>query len=156
MIILKRILVPTDFGEAADAALRYGQTLAERFGADLHVLHVVDNPFLQARFADSAAVEASARHQLAHRVATAAASGCHAQAVVRKFDSAEDAIVAYARSEAIDLIVMGTHAREGAVHLLMGSIAERVVRVASCPVLVVRHPESEVVTATEAPASVPA
>ena len=55
------------------------------------------------------------------------------------------AIVDYARREQIDLIVMGTHGRGGVAHLLMGSVAERVVRTAPCPVLTVRHPEHEFV-----------
>jgi nucleotide-binding universal stress UspA family protein len=54
-------------------------------------------------------------------------------------------IVEYARQEGIDLIVTGTHGRGGVAHLLMGSVAERVVRTAPCPVLTVRHPEHEFV-----------
>ena len=55
-------------------------------------------------------------------------------------------IVAYAREKDIDLIVVGTHGRGLAAHLLMGSVAERVVRTAPCPVLTVRHPQREFVT----------
>jgi nucleotide-binding universal stress UspA family protein len=156
MIVLKNILVPTDFGAAAEAALRYGRTLAETFRADLHVLHVLDNTFLQARFADPATTEASARHRLANLVGAPDGQCVGTHAVIRKFDSPENAILSYARSASIDLIVMGTHGREGAVHVLMGSVAERVVRTAPCPVLVVRHAERDFITATEAPARVPA
>ena len=153
MIVLKNILVPTDFGAAAESALRYGRTLARKFGADLHVLHVLDAVFLQARFADPATIEAAARKELTDRVAADEQWCDHTHAVIKKFESPSDAIVRYAKAAAIDLIVMGTHGRNGAEHLLMGSVAERVVRTAPCPVLTVRHPEREFITDTEVSAS---
>ena len=58
---------------------------------------------------------------------------------------AAETIVQYARDHAVDLIVMGTHGRRALAHVLMGSVAERVVRMAPCPVLTVRHPEREFV-----------
>jgi len=73
-------------------------------------------------------------------------SGPHAKAVVMTAASPAFAIIDYAKENAIDLIVMGTHGRGALAHLLMGSVAERVVRLASCPVLTVRHPEREFVT----------
>jgi nucleotide-binding universal stress UspA family protein len=149
VIILKNILVPTDFEAAADAALRYGRTLAATFGADLHVLHVEDASLFQARFADPTALEAAGRHQLGERAATDQQHRYQTHAVVRKFDSPTEAIVGYAREAAIDLIVMGTHGRSGAGRLLMGSVAEHVVRSAPCPVLTVRHPEREFITDTD-------
>jgi nucleotide-binding universal stress UspA family protein len=146
MIILKHILVPTDFEGPAEAALRYGRTLAETFGADLHVLHVADTALFQARFADPAALEATARRQLGERTAVDAQQRYTTHAVLETLDSPTDAIVKYARAAAIDLIVMGTHGRRGADRLLMGSVAERVVRLAPCPVLTVRHPERDFIT----------
>jgi nucleotide-binding universal stress UspA family protein len=137
MIVPNNILVPTDFGEAAEAALRYGRTLAATFGADLHVLHVMDNGFLQARFANPATLEAVARQELQDRTAPDEARRFHTHAVLEKLDPPLDAITSYAKSAGIDLIVMGTHGREGAAHALMGSVAERVVRTAPCPVLVI-------------------
>jgi nucleotide-binding universal stress UspA family protein len=137
MIVLKNILVPTDFGDAAEAALRYGRTLAATFGADLHVLHVMDNGFLQARFADPATLEAVAWQELGDRTAPDAFRRFHTHAVLEKLEPPLAAITSYARSANIDLIVMGTHGREGAAHALIGSLAERVVRTATCPVLVV-------------------
>ena len=71
----------------------------------------------------------------------------HAVPVIRKSDAPADEIVKYAQEENIDLIVMGTHGRPGLAHLLMGSVAEKVVRTAPCPVLTLRHPEREVVVA---------
>jgi nucleotide-binding universal stress UspA family protein len=146
MIILKNILVPTDFGAPAEAALRYGRTLAETFGAALHVLHVADTALFQARFADPAALEATARRQLGERTAVDARQRYTTHAVFETFDSPTEAIVRYARAATIDLIVMGTHGRRGADRLLMGSVAERVVRLAPCPVLTVRHPERDFIT----------
>jgi nucleotide-binding universal stress UspA family protein len=156
MIVLKNILVPTDFGAAAEAALRYGRSLAETFGADLHVLHVIENALLQATFADPSTIEATARQQLTDRAMTCDRQRFRTHTIVKKFDVPTDAIVRYARSAAIDLIVMGTHTRDGAAHVLMGSVAERVVRTAPCPVLVVRHPEREFITDTGVPVFVPA
>lgn len=156
MIVLKSILVPTDFGDAAEAALRYGRTLADTFGAELHILHVLEGGLLQARFADPATIEATARQQLSERVAADAPRRFHTHSVLKKFEEPPDAIIQYARAAAIDLIVMGTHGRSGAAHVLMGSVAERVVRTAPCPVLVVRHPEREFITETDVHASVPA
>jgi nucleotide-binding universal stress UspA family protein len=65
--------------------------------------------------------------------------------VVLVSNATAETIVDYARHHSIDLIVMGTHGRAAVAHLLMGSVAERVVRTASCPVLTVRHPEREFV-----------
>jgi len=67
----------------------------------------------------------------------------HARAVLETSDEPADAIVSYAKQAEINLIVMGTHGRDGLAHLLVGSVAERVVRSASCPVLTVKHPEHE-------------
>src|SRR4029077_11737190 len=103
-----------------------------------HVLHVADTALFHARFADPAALEATARRQLGERTAVDAQQRYTTHAVLETLDAATDAIVKYARAAAIDLIVMGTHGRRGADRLLMGSVAERVVRLAPCPVLTVR------------------
>jgi nucleotide-binding universal stress UspA family protein len=156
MIALKNILVPTDFGEAAEAALRYGRALAETFGADLHLLHVMDASLFLARFADPAAIEAATQEQLRDRLDASEPRRFSTHAVLRKSEPAPEAIVRYAKSASIDLIVMGTHGHKGAAHMLMGSVAERVVRTAPCPVMVVRHPEREFVIDAEVAAAVPA
>ena len=67
----------------------------------------------------------------------------HAKPIVLAAFGAAEAIVEYAKEYNVDIIVMGTHGRGGFAHLLMGSVAERVVRTAPCPVLTVRHPEHE-------------
>jgi len=145
MIALKRILVATDFGPAAEAALTYGRALANNFGATLTVMHVAENFFLRATVADPHALKAAVARRLEERLTAEDRSALHARAVLDTSDQPADAITAYAKQAEIDLIVMGTHGRDGLAHLLVGSVAERVVRTASCPVLTVKHPEHEFV-----------
>ena len=149
MIRLKHVLVATDFGDASEAALTYGRALARTFGADLHLLHVMENTFLRSMPANPLAVKAATYSRLNGRLTDADRADLHARAVVEVSDEPADVIVEYAKGFAIDLIVTGTHGRSGAAHLLMGSVAERVVRTAPCPVLTVRHPEREFVVADE-------
>ena len=153
MIALKNVLVATDFGEAADAALTYGRALAGRFGATLHVLHVADNIYLRAYGPEPPVVlptlqtdiEEAARKRLADLLVDSDASGPPTTPTVLTSSAPAFAIVDYARDNNIDLIVMGTHGRQALAHIMMGSVAERVVRMAPCPVLTVRHPEHEFV-----------
>jgi len=146
MIRLKRILVPTDFGEVADAALTYGRELARTFGANLDVLHVADNVFARSIGIEGYVstfpevqrdIEETARIQLDRLVGDEDRALLGARAVIRTSNSPASAIVAYSRDANVDLIVMGTHGRSGLAHALLGSIAERVVQHAPCPVLIV-------------------
>ena len=152
MIALKNILVATDFGEASDVALTYGRELATRFNATLHVLHVAENIYINAFGAESYAsmapkmqekLEAVARRQLDELLVDSDHSGPPTQRSILTSSSPAYAIVDYANDHDIELIVMGTHGRGALAHMVMGSVAERVVRLASCPVLTVRHPEHE-------------
>jgi nucleotide-binding universal stress UspA family protein len=153
MIALKNVLVATDFSEPSDAALAYGRELAQAFDATLHVLHVVEN--LAARAASDAYpmmlptmqrdLEDAAWNRLEGILTSADRQTLAAKPVVRVGLQPAGEIVEYAREARIDLIVMGTHGRGAVAHLLMGSVAERVVRIAPCPVLTVRHPEHEFV-----------
>ena len=154
MIALKNILVATDFEAAADAALTYGRTLAQAFGATLHVLHVTDDVRLAATGAEfyvpidadlQANVDEAARVRLAAQTMDSDGSGPPTSIAIRTSHAPAPVIVGYARENAIDLIVMGTHGRGAVAHLLMGSVAERVVRTAPCPVLTIHHPEHEFV-----------
>jgi nucleotide-binding universal stress UspA family protein len=154
MIAINNILVATDFGEASDSALRYGRELAGRFGATLHVLNVAENVYVTTFGAETYAaivpemqqeIENAAKKRLAEAVIDSDGSGPRTKAVVITSSSAAYAIDDYARDHGTDLIVMGTHGRGALAHLVMGSVAERVVRLASCPVLTVRHPEHEFV-----------
>ena len=154
MILLKTILVATDFSEPSDAALAYGRELARTFGAQLTVLHIAENiagrgyggdgfilidPELQGD------LEAAARKQVDALISDEDRDVLKARALVLTSNAPAAAIVDHARQASIDLIVLGTHGRGGVAHLLMGSVAERVVRTAPCPVLTVRHPEREFV-----------
>ena len=151
MILLKKILVATDFGEASDSALNYGRDLARTYGAKLHVLHVAENLF--ARYRDDGSmvvlpqmqtdVENAARKRLEGLVTDEDRTMLQASPVVITALRTAEAIVEYAKAHTVDIIVMGTHGRRALSHLLMGSVAERVVRMAPCPVLTVRHPEHE-------------
>ncbi len=152
MIAIRHILVATDFGEAADAALTYGRELAGRFDATLHVLHVAENVYITAFGAETYAaiapdlqreIEESAHTRLLELVADA--NGPKTVPVVMTSSAPAYAIIDYAREHEVDLIIMGTHGRGAFQHLLMGSVAERVVRLAPCPVLTVRHPERDFV-----------
>jgi nucleotide-binding universal stress UspA family protein len=154
MIALKNILVATDFSEPSDAALTYGRALARTFGATLHLAHVVDSVPTFVYGADAYAVsmpelqqelEDAARRQLAELLVDNDRPPLPARLVLLTSNAPAAAIVDYAKGERIDLIVAGTHGRGGVTHLLMGSVAERVVRTAPCPVLTVRHPEHEFV-----------
>jgi nucleotide-binding universal stress UspA family protein len=154
MIAIKNILVATDFGEAADSALCYGRELAGRFGATLHVLNVVENFYATTFGAETYSaivpemqreLEHAARARLAETLIDSDGSGPQTRPAVMTSGSPAYAIADYAREYSIDLIIMGTHGRGALAHLMMGSVAERVVRIAPCPVLTVRHPEHEFV-----------
>jgi len=154
MIAMKKILVATDFGEAADSALAYGRELASRFGATLHVLHVAENVYITAFGAETYAsfapdlqrdIEASAHKRLDEALVDSDRSGPETVPAVMTSGSPAFAIIDYAREHEIDLIIMGTHGRGTLGHFLMGSVAERVVRLAGCPVLTIRHPERDFV-----------
>ena len=152
MITLKNVLVATDFGAASETALAYGRDLARTFDSDLHVLHVVDDLLGRAMSAEGyatdvsgiqRAIEKSARERLEEVVADDDRRELHAKTVLWTATNPAAAIVTYAKEAGIDVIVMGTHGRGPMAHFLMGSVAERVVRTAPCPVLTVRHPEHE-------------
>ena len=154
MITLKNILVATDFSQPSDAALAYGRALARNFKATLHVLHVVNNVSSVVYGAEAYAVsmpefqreiEDSARKELDDLLIDNDPVPLPARRVLIVSSAPAAAIVDYAGRERIDLIITGTHGRGAVAHLLMGSVAERVVRTAPCPVLTVRHPEHEFV-----------
>ena len=145
MIVLKHILVATDFGPAADAALTYGRALARNFGATLHVLHVAENLFMRPTVADPHTLKAAVARRLEALLNDEDRSDLKAHTAVETSDHPADAIIDYARQADIDLVIMGTHGRTGMSQLLVGSVAERVVRTAPCPVLTVKHPEHEFV-----------
>ena len=125
-----RILVASDFSATSEAAIDCARELALRLGASLHLLHVVDDPAGAARRGD-------AEQGLAARLTPEDRRVLRATTDVLVGPVAPT-IVEMASSRDADLIVMGTHGRSGLAHALIGSVAERVVRTADCPVLTVR------------------
>ncbi|HEY2827069.1 MAG TPA: universal stress protein [Pirellulales bacterium] len=148
-IQLQNICVPVDFSDTSGAALNYGKALAEAFGAKLHLLHVLVNWIPDGDFPVSPQVyvelEKSARKQLESQLTKQELEKYRAQLELISGTSEFVEIVRYARDKNIDLLVMGTHGRGPIAHMLMGSVTEKVVRKAPCPVLTVRHPEHEFV-----------
>ncbi|MGE3809368.1 MAG: universal stress protein [Gemmataceae bacterium] len=153
MIDLRRVLVPTDFSKHSETALTYGGTFAERFGAELHLLHVQQDLAIVVPDVISALPPPMpARDDLIATVVAAFNRLVHMHALEKltvvkevRFGTPYHEIVEYARESNIDLIVMGTHGHGGLVHLLLGSVTEKVVRKSPCPVLTVRNPEHEFV-----------
>lgn len=162
---VKTILVPTDFSEGARTALEHATTLAKAFKAKIVVLHVIEtlaytmtetvervdtatmvksmtqSPQLMDVYALVQRAVEPALDQLVDELQKEGVSASRglAQGV------AYEQIVAHSQAVGADLIVMGTHGRRGVSHLFMGSVAERVVRTAPCPVLTVRSPHAPAV-----------
>jgi nucleotide-binding universal stress UspA family protein len=154
MVALKNILVATDFSGPSDSALAYGRELARRFGASLTVLHVVEDLLVHAYGPDGVFLADSGMQQQLEVAAQRRVDALlfdedrrelHARGRIVTSSVSAPAIIDFARQGLMDLIVMGTHGRGAVAHLFMGSVAERVVRNAPCPVLTVRDPEREFV-----------
>lgn len=142
----KRILVAVDFGEMSLPTLAYGRELARAFRAELHVLHVAPNIVAASTVEGftpnfemvQGEIETSARKQLEALLSVDDSHAVRPSPVLRCSNAPAEAIVEYARHAGIDLLVVGAHTSAITPHLLMGSIAERVLRAAPCPVLTVR------------------
>jgi nucleotide-binding universal stress UspA family protein len=146
---IKRILVATDFSDCAREALDYALSFAERVGAEVDIVHVFERPVY---FDVGVAHSLQLRHnvdqwigemrQEANRQLDALAQGIRSRmpnvrATMREGSTVEEILKA-AQGASADLIIIGTHGRTGLPHVLLGSVAERVVRGAGCPVLTVR------------------
>jgi nucleotide-binding universal stress UspA family protein len=144
---IRRILFPTDFSEYAEDAWPYATRFAADFAAELHLLHVVSPPppfvCTEGMMYDPKDMEenrvADAEAALRPLVGTAKDLGLTARWHVGTGVPFHE-ILEYARRHDVDLIVMATHGRTGLAHALLGSVTEKVVRQAPCPVLTVRHP----------------
>lgn len=142
------ILFPTDFSRSNEAALEYASTLAAESGATLHVLHVHDIRDLSTVTGEASSVFASAwqegleeaRKILEKIVPARAGVDCNHNCVI---GTPEEEIVSFASENECELIVMASHGRTGLSRLLMGSVAESVMRKASCPVLIVKQPVTD-------------
>ena len=149
MIVLKNILVATDFGEASAVALAYGRDLARTYNARLHLVHAVEdvlmryNPEVAFGVPDLQKDLETAAWRDLRALLTEDDKTIAIVPVVETAISVPKRLVEYATQHAIDLIVMGTHGRGAMKQLLMGSVAERVVRTAPCPVLTVHAKERD-------------
>lgn len=146
-IAIKKILAPTDFSPASESALKYALRLSCEFGSALTFLHILE-PVMPLTFEglsmspplpETESSEANTR--LKALVATARERGVTGAKAMYRRGIASQEIVETARDLDVDLIVMATHGHTGWKHFAIGSTAERVVRAAPCPVLVVREKE---------------
>jgi len=163
---ITRILVPTDFSVQSEGALAYARDIAERFGASIHLLHVLEDPYATSAYATEVygylppglkeTWQKNAEEKLTALLTRADRTRFSATTAVI-FGRPAAAIADYATENGSDLIVMGTHGRGGVTHLLLGSVAERVIRSAPCPVLTVRESGAgATVEVKEAAANAPA
>lgn len=145
MLQLKNMLIPTDFSESAMSATQHALALARPFGARVHLLYVIDEPSFQIHgfggyIPGREEFEAYGDAGLRHWIEIEDEAGLE---IVRakEFGRTSAKIVEYAREQDIDIIVMGTNGRSPIMRGLLGSVAERVMRHAPCPVLTI-HPDA--------------
>ena len=150
MVVLKNILVATDFSEPSVVAQAYGRDLARSYHATLHVLHVVEDVMMryspEAVYAVPALqkdLEQAAARDLDNAITEDDRKSLKVVPIVQTSLNVATGIIEYAKANAIDLIIVGTHGRGAVKQFLMGSAAERVVRMAPCPVLTVRAKERD-------------
>jgi nucleotide-binding universal stress UspA family protein len=142
---IKRLLVPTDFSPTAELALQYAIDIAPP-GASIHVIHVIEDTAFVTAFPDGFTAEIAGLREQAVKDAKRTLAG-----IVGQFQASNTVlttevltgrpvagIVETAKARNADLIVMGTHGRGGFAHFMLGSVAERVLRTAQCPVLTIR------------------
>ena len=146
MISLRRVLLATDFSDCSRAAQAYACELVEQFGGELHVLHVLPDPILMMPEPGTPAslpqnylldLKEGAEKAL-DRLIPADWQARHKVRRATRLGNPASEIIRYGSEHQIDLIVVGTHGRGAMAHLLLGSVAERVVRQAQCPVLTIR------------------
>lgn len=132
----QRILCPIDFSETSDKALRYAERMAGTVGAEVVVLHAFELPASYDYPGQTRPIDPALRQRL--ETLLPASPQVHFRHVLHA-GVPGDVICWLAQDQKCDLIVMGTHGRTGLKHLLLGSVAEHVLRHARCPVLVVRN-----------------
>lgn len=144
MINLKKILFPTDFSECALYAFNYALDLAKRFDAELHILHSIVNHSYAGYFSPDQEqlyknLRKNAEHLMDGLLETPLPEGIKIEKLFFPALSASSMITDYSDQSQIDLVVMGTHGRQGLSHLMLGSVAENVIRTSKCPVLTIGH-----------------
>jgi nucleotide-binding universal stress UspA family protein len=141
---LKKILCPIDFSDDALAALDYAADFARQNDGQLILLHVVDNPVADLYGPSGQNFYAEVEHALAKSkemllaAASTHAPGLPCETIVKRGNPYEE-IIDFATAQSADMIVMSTHGRTGPQRLVIGSVTEKVVRTAPCPVFTVRH-----------------
>ena len=146
MALYKRILIPTDGSKNAQAAVVRGVELAKMLGSEVTIMSVIDVQAVVSLQQGLGMPDVYAYQQKGAEAAAETAlkaaekAGVQARAVVRRGSPALDIIEA---SRDHDLVLMATRGRTGARHFLLGSVAEKVIRFAACPVMVVRTTEQE-------------
>ncbi len=147
IVKLGRILVPLDFSEHSLKALHYAQALAAQFGAELLVVNIVEQvvypgdwSYLPVAVSDFAAEK---RQEILEKLTTLTANSAEKVTPMVRLGRAWQEIVQIAEEQKADLIVIATHGYTGLKHALLGSVAEKVVRHAPCPVLTVRPDERD-------------
>ena len=151
MVKLEKILCPTDFSELSVGAVNYAVLLAETFGARLHLLHVVDQAYQYWMAMGPETVPAGPTPDELIKTTTKQMEDFAGQYVPEKLQASKEVIsgrpfleiIRVAKERKSDLIVIGTHGRGALRQVLLGSVAEKVVRKAPCPVLSVREPGHE-------------
>jgi nucleotide-binding universal stress UspA family protein len=141
---LQKILFPTDFSHCGDEALGLATSLARDSGARLLIVHVEEMPIAYATghlYYGPAAPSQDQLSEMLHKIVPADQTVAYEHHLL--LGDPASAIVAYAETENVDFIVIGTHGRTGLFRALMGSVAESVVRHAKCPVATVKHPKHE-------------
>ena len=148
MIDLKRILAATDFSQPSQLALRYAAAFAKAFGAEVILCHVLEKPdFLSSlppggeAYLPANLAELQEKHARVQCEQVLAEAGLSQARLLLLHGSPAGEIIRAAAAESVDLIIAGTHGRGAIAHLLLGSVAERIVRTATCPVLTVRSGE---------------
>jgi universal stress protein A len=146
LLEIKSILAATDFSEHSERALRYACNLAERLGSELRLIHVLSeilpsgpDPLLMPVMPTEYYTESEDKARRTLNGLLGPAWGKPASVVTEVlWGSPVETIVGYALDKQVDLIVIATHGRTGLSHVLLGSVAERIVREAPCPVLTIR------------------
>ncbi len=142
--MFKKILCPLDFSEFTDEIVDYAVSIAGKYGAELHFLHVIPNLNYYTPYESFLTPE----NLIALESSIETEVGKDFDKIMKKIDMPVKKviksgapfveIIEYVKAESMDLIVMGTHGRSGIEHILIGSVAEKVVRKSPCPVLTIR------------------
>lgn len=152
MINLKKILTATDFSPHSDVAITYAAEFSKKFGAEVVLCHVMERPDLITQLPPVSEGyfppnfgEIQEQHAHTHCQGVLAKAGLSNARIVLRQGNPYVEIVRTAREENADLIIIGTHGRGMIAHVLLGNVAEKIVRAAPCPVLTVRSGEHEFV-----------